>query len=884
MFRKGKKNLPLFPRTGIRTERSPLRAKVLHSCPQMLSCQYDQVLVRQSDIDKGAADMQFPPERPIYQKKRIMTYYLLPPSLDDDLLRLQQDLADFRAGRLHETAFTAKRVKMGVYLERNRSSYMCRIRCSGNIITPKQLAGTAALAGIYGNGIVRVTTRAEVQLHGIEEKDLIAVLRRLKEINLSCKGGCGNTVRNIIANHDSGISSEEVFDVQPCLLALTERLLRESDSWNLPRKMKIAFSSLARDTAFCFIQDIAFIAHRNPRGQEGFRVYIGGGTGAFPKVGVQVHEFIHQEDVYNVVRAVKNLFLLYGNRRNKHRNRIKFLLHEDFGMSAFRTYYRRELNKVLERGYPKLAVRMVATEENAGRRFSAAHKEAQVPGEEDQEDFHIWRKRHVVRQRQRGLYQVKVPLCSGTLDAEDCMALEKLLRPLGDNSLRFGTDQNLYLINIPETLLANVYKEIMTYRTLSDRPALYGNMVACTGSQGCQVGITAPRAAAQVIRNYLDTKATADFCPPADLMIRISGCPNACTNHWIADLGFYGKVRRMEGHLIPTYNVLACGGMYKGTLKIAERVAGCVHVYHLPRFVTEVMRSYARFKEQAEQTGTIVDFHDYWHNGGKDTVTEFCASCCTDIPSFTEDKNYYFDHGSDRIFSVKEIGHEECSAGIYDIINVDDRRVRKNLLRLTAERETMNAQVLEEVLHSTLLHAARMLLVTRGEEPTEESEIYSLFIRHFLDTGLVAEDHRPLLAAVRRNSVSSLREEREQIIAFAEEITALYRNMDKTMRFPGEQENMAISAAERQDSLQPVSADQADRPDRFKNLSGVKCPLNFAQIKMQLFAMHSGETLEVLLDNGVPIEHVPAAVQAEGHRILSRKRNGDQWSVLIQKA
>jgi sulfite reductase (ferredoxin) len=696
---------------------------------------------------------------------------------------------------------------------------MCRIRCSGNIITPKQLAGVASLAKIYGNGKVHVTTRAEMQLYRIEEGDVIPVLRKLKEIGLSCKGGGGNSVRNLIANYDSGISTKEVFDVQPCLLALTERLLRESDSWELPRKMKIAFSSLFEGEAFGFIQDICFIAQLNAEGKQGFRVYIGGGLGAYPKVGVQLHEFVHQEEVYNVVRAVKNMFHLYGNRRNKHRNRIKFLLHDDLGTSAFRTYYRQELNKVLERGYVKLDVGTIDNTENVKKDISL------VPESEESDDFRIWKKRHVVRQRQKGLCQIQVSLFSGDLSAEDCNALEEFLRPFGENTLRLGTDQNLYLINIPERFLANVYKEIMGYNTLSDRPRLYGNLVTCAGSQGCQVGLTAPKAVAEVFLNYLDTVAAADFCPPADMMIRISGCPNACTNHWIAELGFYGKVRRVAGYLIPTYNVLGNGGVYGGTLRIAEKV-GWVHSYDLPRFITEVMRRYANFKEKSE---SVVDFHDYWRSGGRDIITELCVSGYNDIPTFAEDKNYYFDHGADQLFSLKGVGHEECSAGIYDIINVDDKIVRKNLLQLVAEKE-LDDNSLDTLLRSTLFHAARMLLVTRGEEPKAEAEVYSLFTQHFLDTGLVAEVHRPLIVSASQANkvqtevdsqagVDSLFEHKEQIIAFGEELTALYRNMDNTMRFPGERENMVIKVANQKDESSFTSVAQKGQPDRFKDLA-----------------------------------------------------------------
>ncbi|MCI5222475.1 MAG: nitrite/sulfite reductase, partial [Candidatus Electrothrix sp. AR4] len=439
------------------------------------------------------------------QNEGFMIHYSIPSSLDDDIFRFENNLAEFRAGRLHEASFTAKRVKMGVYLERNYTTYMCRIRCAGNIITPKQLAAVAELARQYGNAKVHVTTRAELQLHTIKEKDVVSILRKLKDLGLSCKGGGGNTIRNIITNHDSGISTNEVFDVQPCVLALTNRLIAELDSWELPRKIKIAFSSLADETALCFIQDIGFVARLNSKGERGFKVYIGGGLGARPKAAVPLHEFIPEDEVYYVVKAVKNMFHLYGNRKNKHRNRIKFLLHDDLGSAAFRTYYQQELSKVFDRSYAKLATEPIDNAENTHRDIDL------TPQIEESDDFRTWKKRHVTAQKQDGLCQIKLPLFAGDLHAEDCYELMKFLQPFGENTLRCGTDQNLYLINIPKKFLANSYNTVKKCSTLSDKPMLYSNLISCAGAQGCQVGINSPKPATEAVFKYLDTVAAADF-------------------------------------------------------------------------------------------------------------------------------------------------------------------------------------------------------------------------------------------------------------------------------------------------------------------------------------------------------------------------------------
>ncbi|MCI5224666.1 MAG: hypothetical protein D3924_18850, partial [Candidatus Electrothrix sp. AR4] len=339
------------------------------------------------------------------------------------------------------------------------------------------------------------------------------------------------------------------------------------------------------------------------------------------------------------------------------------------------------------------------------------------------------------------------------------------------------------------------------------------------------------------------------------------------------------KVRRVKGHLIPTYNVLGNGGMHEETLRLAE-IVGWVHAYDLPRFITEVMRRYANFKVNSDEP---VDFNEYWIGGGRDVVEELCKSGYNDIPSFSDDKNYYFDHGADQLFSIQDLGQAECSAGIYDMIDVDDKAVKKNLRLLDAWKDQKHSD-LHALLQDTLFHAARMLLVTRGEEPATEQEVYTLFSHHFLDTGLLAESYRTLINSACAGELDSLHKHREQITAFGKELTELYKNMDNTMRFPGERENMVIRSADQNIKDDSRSAENTGEADRFKDLSGVKCPLNFAQTKVQLSAMDSGETLEIILDDGLPIDNVPGSVQLDGHTILRQEKIGEQWKVLIRKA
>ncbi len=776
-----------------------------------------------------------------------MLNYEIPFSLEADIRRFEQELTDFQTGRLHETAFTAKRVKMGVYLERNYTTYMFRIRCAGGILTPQQLEAAGELARKYGEARVHVTTRAEIQLHGVREEHLVIVLRLLREAGLSCLGGGGNTIRNIVANPDSGINPQEVFDVQPCAVSLTSRMAAEPDSWELPRKIKTAFTSKTDDTAFVLAQDLGFIACLDAQGKQGYQVYAGGGLGAKPKFAVLMQNFLPEEHVYHSLRAIKNIFHAHGNRKNKHRNRIKFLIHDDLGETAFRNIYKEELARVLAQGYPDLEIVPIDNTANLNCTIELE------PLAEPALGFALWQERHLLPQKQAGLYSVRLPLLLGDLSPEDCLRLAEFLQPFGENTLRCGIDQNLYLRNIPERFLPNLHSLIVSCKTLSDKPALYSKLVPCTGAQTCQVGINRPRPAAQAIFKALDQ---VDFSLPDDVQIRISGCPNSCSNHWLADLAFYGRVRHVQGRAVPTYNVLGNGGIHHKQLQLAEGV-GWVHSFDLPRFVVEVLKAYADFKGANADT----DFSDWWQNGGKETVTTLCADQYNSIPSFAEDKNYYFDHGADQLFSIKDIGRAECSAGMYDMIDVDDKEIKRLLRDLTSGNAT------DTVLRELVFRSARMLLVTRGEEATNEQETYQLFAKHFLDTGLVKAEYGQILNLVTSGNIEALSCQVDKVAALAQEMLVLYQNMDSTMRFPGEQ-----------------AAEPSRKIDQFKDLSGVKCPLNFARTKVLLAGMNSGETLEIILDDGEPIENVPGSVQLEGHRILHQKKNGAQWTVLIEKA
>ena len=277
-----------------------------------------------------------------------MTFYKLPKNLNTQITEYEKLVKGYLQGTVPKTKLKSIRVPFGVYEQRLDETYMMRIRLPGGAITPRQLTAIATIASKYTNRPLHFTTRQDVQIHNLALKHTITLMRELQSIGLCSRGGGGNTIRNILGNYDSGIDRQEVFDVSPYIQALTSQLISEADSWTLPRKLKIAFSSSTLDKGLATINDLGFIAHINKNGEKGFSVYLAGGMGRKSKVGFLLYDFIPDCEVYNIAKTTKNFFDKYGNRKNKHKARLRFVL-EKMGKKKFIETFEQEYQKVKEK-------------------------------------------------------------------------------------------------------------------------------------------------------------------------------------------------------------------------------------------------------------------------------------------------------------------------------------------------------------------------------------------------------------------------------------------------------------------------------------------------------------------------------------------------------
>lgn len=688
-------------------------------------------------------------------------YYEIPATLWDEVDELESFIQRHLEGKLDAASLKARRVPFGCYEQRKDGTYMLRIRCPGGALTPSQLRTIATLSSRYGAGHIHVTTRQEFQIHDLKLEDVVPVMRQLLNAGLATRGGGGNTVRNIILSPDAGVSPDEVFDPSPYAFALTSRLIAQPNSWTLPRKFKIAFSNSAKDSAYAQFNDLGFIVAAQD-GVLGFRVYVAGGMGTKPEVGHLLHEFIPADDVYFVAEATKRVFDKHGNRKDKHAARLRFLWNQ-LGEDRFRELYEQELRELRQEGHRPLE--LPKEESRAGTLpFCPVHDESP--------EFQRWKRRYVVPQRQAGLCSVLIPVFLGNLKNDEAIALALSLEPFGKDVLRATFGQNLRLRNIPEPYLGNVYSVVKAVSELASAPALIANSISCTGADTCRLGICSPKGALKAAAGKL-TESGIDFDEIPEFKLNFSGCPNTCGQHMVADLGFYGQVGRKDQRMFPVYGVVA-GAVVGGREARLARNIGRVNARDLPHFVCGVLQVWIQKKSRFNSFAAYVD------SEGAQDIRNICDRH-RNIPEFEKDSSYFFDWDASEPFSQVGKGPGECSAGLFDLIDVDLKQIHRARRELAA---ALPDDVVDENLYRIVLSSARMLLITRGIEAKSDAAVFADFSKHFIAVGLVDKRFQSVIEAAEKKDFVALRLMTSEVGALAEAVESLYASMDNSLRFP----------------------------------------------------------------------------------------------------
>jgi sulfite reductase (ferredoxin) len=769
--------------------------------------------------------------------------YHIPDSARQDLEQLGQILTQFKQGAIPAARFQAFRVPLGIYEQRESGRFMIRVRLPAGMILPEHMRAVARISRTYGDGLLHLTSRQDIQIHGVSLEGIHAASVELAEAGLSSKGGGGNTVRNIAACPHAGVCSKEQFDVTPHVVTMTEFMLPDPASFQLPRKYKLAFSGCSEDCAAATVSDLGFIAkHRD--GVDGFAVYVGGGMGSASRVGLLLEEFIPTSQAPVVAEAIKRLFDKKGNRKNKHRARIRFLV-EDLGFDAFRELYRAELAELQSIKVPS------ASSASAGAGVAGTDAISHQPSSDG---FADWRRTHARPQKQSGYYMVEIIPPLGLIEADKLSQLAEVLERHGERMLRATNRQSFVLRWVREDDLPQFHAELSTLGLAAENRTTLRHIVVCAGASTCRLGICLSRGLAKAIVAELSRRGLALSDQARELAVNISGCPNACGRHPLAQIGFVGAARRVRGRLVPYYVPQLGGHVEEGKTVLAE-AAPAVPARNVPAFLADLL---AAFMESPQHP----DFAAFLKAGGLARAGQLAAAYA-EVPDFDEDKDFYFDWDAQEVFSLAGRGPGECGAGVFDLIEVDLASAGEAL----ATGRLLSAAAL----------AARALLVTRGEQADTDVQSLTLFRKHFVEPGLVPADLHGLidqaLHAATQTNTALFDASSAQVSNLVAAVRRVYESMGPSLR-------VATPAP----ALVPAEtpAAPATSADASQDFRGVVCPLNWVKTKMALQKLKSGQTLAVLLDEK-GAQNVPASAANEGHEVLSVGREGGHWRVIIRK-
>ena len=829
--------------------------------------------------------------------------YRIPSTLNGDLDYTQSLIDQFKAGKIQAGQLKSNRVPMGIYEQRKNQHYMLRLRCAGGLVTPEQLAKIAFVGHQLSTSHLHVTTRQEIQIHNVDIEDAIPALKKLEKVGISSAGGGGNTVRNMMVDDRSGLTSDEEFDVYPYVEELTSRLIAEKDSFTMPRKYKVAIDTSVESANYSYIADLGLQA-RIKDGQRGFRVLIAGSAASNAHTGWEVFDFLPEVDLYRAAKALKNWFHKYGNRRNRHKARMRYVFYK-YGSEEAKRLYLEEFESLKKDGSMDFYAPALPLEHHKPA-FAplGVPADLQSDGKQgiskndfiDVEAFYIWKQRYAHKQTnaeglKENLWYAYIPLKHGNNSTDFFAEVAEYLGNYGNDVIRFTKKEQIQVRNIPEEYLPNIYaffKKLGVYQV--DYPVVVTNLTCCTGADTCRLGICLPKGAIDgIAKQLLASDLNLDAIP--DFELRMNGCTNICALATWGDLGFSGRVGRVGDDPYPAYTVwLPAKGKHEIDLQ-----QGYIAAKKVPAFVEDYLRDVI-----AEQAN-YADYYDYVAKRGVNTVKELLAKY-KEVAPFSEEPDTFYDFGDDEKFSLIKYGKAECSAGLFDIIEIDQDTIREKRAEVDKLLATGDKTKIEKLLHDIVFSENRMLLVTRGLDPRTDDDVYNGFEKEFIAAGIIPQKFKALTDKARNKE--SLLSEKPLIDELAELLNELYKNMDDSLQFklPSEtshtdstdltdkkehlntnSSNITNSEDSKKETEQSDDASDGIQPDVKKDFRGVMCPMNFVKTKIALTPMKSGQILEILLDDGAPIENVPGSVKNEGHTVLSTEKVENYWKVLIRK-
>ena len=611
----------------------------------------------------------------------------------------------FRQGKISEDDFRRFRLQHGAYGSRLRMDYsMVRIKVPGGEITPEQLEKIASLSEAFSIGSAHVSTRQNIQLHWVQLEDVSEVMRGLVEVGLTTREACGNTVRNVMCSHFSGVCPSEAFDATPYAKAIARFLLRNPMCQNLPRKFKINFSC-CDSHGLVRVADIGLVPTVKKSSSEmttttttkaentvetirGFKIYLGGGLGAASFIGHLLEEFTPEDRLLATCMATIRLFDRHGNRENMARNRMRYLVHE-MGWERFQRMVLKERSIVeMTTSYLTEQLFDVKSHEDtrqlpksSGRMTTMTKLPMlNVNVTKDSPGFERWLHTNAVPQKQEGYFTAFVTLGAGDITASQLRILASVIRDYSAEGVARNTpQQNFALRYVRETDLPNIYEKLSSAGLANPGALTIASAVGCSGTTSCNLAITnSHRLAKEVQRRFLELGLDVDDSL-RDATIKISGCPNSCGQHEIATIGFFGGATRMNNTMTPTYTML-----FGGSAGEAGELGRSVMRVPAKRVIDTTLKiiDLYRNEREAAAASTPSSGEEHHHDGRDETLHQWiirlikgqgsgsikniedmkaALAQVVQLSSPQQEPDAYRDYGSDSHFTAKT-ARGECAA------------------------------------------------------------------------------------------------------------------------------------------------------------------------------------------------------------------------------
>jgi sulfite reductase (ferredoxin) len=638
------------------------------------------------------------------------------PVVEKDIIELADKIAAFNNLQLDEEKFRSLRLARGVYGQRQAGVQMIRIKLPYGKVMSNQLRRIAAVSDEYSRGRLHITTRQDIQIHYVDLQRTPELWAELERDDVTLREACGNVVRNVTASETAGIDINEPFDVSPYADALFKFFLRNPICQEMGRKFKVSFSATDEDTGLSYLHDLGYIA-KIQNGVSGFKVMVAGGLGSQPRHAEVLYDFLPADKIIPVMEGVLRVFDRFGERKSRAKARMKFLLKE-IGLEAFRNLIEEEQKAVEFK-----TVAIDATSYVASKPVTIEAPEVEI---KDQVAFDLWKSTNLIPQKQKGFVAIGIKVLLGDFYTDKARLLADLVETYAAGEIRLTLRQNIVIPFVTEDIVPFFYTELDKLGFVEPGYNKAVDITACPGTDTCNLGIASSTGIAAELERVIAAEYP-QYLENSDLVIKISGCMNACGQHNMANIGFQGMtVRTPEKLVAPALQVLLGGGnLGNGNGAFADKVVK-VPSKRGPEALRRVLND---FEANANGKPFVV----YYKEKGEKYFYNFLNDL-QDVSNLTQED--FIDWGEEGKY-VKEIGIGECAGVVIDLIAT---------LFLESEEKIENArEAFENEVYSgaiyyayqSLVNTSKAMLLAENKKTNTHASIIAQFDEYFVASGKI---------------------------------------------------------------------------------------------------------------------------------------------------